>query len=116
MQGNDLARSLLISWPDLPVLYMSGYSRSAIVHAGRLDEGVNYLEKPFTPDSLAAKVREVLADTAEGGYSRCAHALCTEYGVARLSGNTPQPSPLHRLFEPPPTLSATACALRGGAS
>jgi PAS domain S-box-containing protein len=64
MQGNDLARSVLRFWPDLPVLYMSGYARDAIVHAGRLDEGVNYLEKPFTPDSLAAKVREVLADDA----------------------------------------------------
>ncbi len=64
MQGSDLARSLVKSWPDLPVIYMSGYTRDAIVHAGRLDEGVNYLEKPFTPDALAAKVREVLASKA----------------------------------------------------
>jgi PAS domain S-box-containing protein len=60
VQGNELARDLLESRPELPVLYMSGYTRDAIVHAGRLDEGVNYLAKPFTPASLAEKVREVL--------------------------------------------------------
>jgi CheY-like chemotaxis protein len=60
MQGTDLARDLLTSMPDLPVLYMSGYARDAIVHAGRLDQGVNFLEKPFTPDALATMVRTVL--------------------------------------------------------
>jgi DNA-binding response OmpR family regulator len=64
VQGNDLARCLLKSRPDLPVLYMSGYTRDAIVHAGRLDEGVNYLAKPFTPGALATAVREVLASDA----------------------------------------------------
>ena len=68
MQGNDLARSLLAPRPDLPVLYMSGYTRNAIVHAGRLDTGVNYLEKPFTPAALAAMVRQVL--DSEGGQNR----------------------------------------------
>jgi len=59
-QGNDLARDLLSLGPDLTVLYMSGYPRNAIVHAGRLDEGVNFLEKPFTPEALARMVRAVL--------------------------------------------------------
>jgi two-component system cell cycle sensor histidine kinase/response regulator CckA len=61
MQGTDLARDLLTSMPNLPVLYMSGYARDAIVHGGRLDEGVNFLEKPFTPDALAKMVRAVLS-------------------------------------------------------
>jgi hypothetical protein len=39
---------------------MSGHARDAIVHSGRLDEGVNFIGKPFTPESLATKVREVL--------------------------------------------------------
>jgi hypothetical protein len=39
---------------------MSGYTRNAIVHAGRLDDGVSFLEKPFTPDKLAVAVRCVL--------------------------------------------------------
>jgi PAS domain S-box-containing protein len=61
MQGNDLARLVLAARPGLPVLYMSGYTRDAIVHAGRLDEGVNFLEKPFTPRALADAIRAVLA-------------------------------------------------------
>jgi PAS domain S-box-containing protein len=60
VQGNELARDLLSHAPDLPVLYVSGYARDAIVHAGRLDAGVNFLEKPFTPETLATKVRLVL--------------------------------------------------------
>jgi PAS domain S-box-containing protein len=60
MQGNELAQAVGLLYPHLPVLYMSGYARDAIVHSGRLDEGVNYLEKPFTPDGLAHRVREVL--------------------------------------------------------
>ena len=60
MQGNDLARDLLATRPGLAVLYMSGYTRNAIVHAGRLDPGVDFLEKPFTPEALGNAVREVL--------------------------------------------------------
>jgi PAS domain S-box-containing protein len=60
MQGNELARVARLLRPDLAVLYMSGYARDTIVHDGRLDEGVNYLPKPFTPDGLARRVREVL--------------------------------------------------------
>ncbi len=60
MQGNDVAAAFTARIPDLPVLYVSGHARDAIVRAGRLDEGVNFLAKPFTPDSLAAKVRQVL--------------------------------------------------------
>ena len=67
LQGNDLVDMLQVSRPDLPVLYMSGYARNAIVHAGRLDEGVNFLEKPFTPDALARMVRTVLDGTRPSG-------------------------------------------------
>ena len=67
LQGNDLARRLQDSRPGLPVLYTSGFTRNAIVHAGRLDEGVNFLEKPFTPEALAGMVRQVLDQARPSG-------------------------------------------------
>ena len=48
---------------DFKVLYMSGYTDNAITHHGVLEEGMNYLQKPFTIDGLARKVREVLIKT-----------------------------------------------------
>jgi two-component system cell cycle sensor histidine kinase/response regulator CckA len=64
IQGNLLAERALALCPSLPVIYMSGYAHKAITHAGRLDEGVNFLGKPFTPETLAIKVREVLDASA----------------------------------------------------
>jgi hypothetical protein len=46
--------------PGVRVLYMTGYSRNAIVHQGKLDEGVDLLEKPVSQAKLALKVREIL--------------------------------------------------------
>ena len=60
LQGDDLARAVRAARPDLSILFMSGYPRNAVVHAGRLDEGVNFLEKPFTPEALVTTVRTVL--------------------------------------------------------
>jgi signal transduction histidine kinase/CheY-like chemotaxis protein len=60
MSGPELAGLLEKSSPLLKVLYMSGYTDEAIVHHGVLDEGVAFLEKPFTPGAFARKVREVL--------------------------------------------------------
>jgi two-component system cell cycle sensor histidine kinase/response regulator CckA len=64
MDGPDLASRLKQSQGDLRVLYVSGYTDKAIVHRGVLDEGTPFLQKPFTPEALARKVREVLDERA----------------------------------------------------
>lgn len=58
--GRDLARTVASTRPNLNVLFMTGYSRNAIVHSGRLDQGVQLIQKPFSQASLAAKIRSIL--------------------------------------------------------
>jgi two-component system, cell cycle sensor histidine kinase and response regulator CckA len=60
INGPELAKRVALHWPRIKVLYMSGYTTNAIVHHGVLNEGLFFLQKPFTPAALAAKVREVL--------------------------------------------------------
>jgi signal transduction histidine kinase/CheY-like chemotaxis protein len=60
VDGRELAERLGRERADVRVLYMSGYTDDAIVHHGVLDPGTQLLQKPFTPVSLAQKVREVL--------------------------------------------------------
>ena len=64
MSGNTLATKMLEKHPELKVLYMSGYTDDAIVHHGVLEPGTWFLQKPFTGDALARKVREVLDSAA----------------------------------------------------
>ncbi len=60
LRGVALASQLSDVRPDLRVLYISGYTQSAIVDDGVLREGVNFLAKPFRPDDLGRRAREVL--------------------------------------------------------
>ena len=60
LSGREVARQVIGCWPGIKVVYMSGYPTNAIVHDGELDGGTSFLSKPFTPESLAAKVRQVL--------------------------------------------------------
>jgi signal transduction histidine kinase len=60
MNGRQLADEMRERKSGLKVLFMTGYSRNAIVHQGRLDPGVALLQKPLTQAMLAAKIRDVL--------------------------------------------------------
>ena len=58
--GKELADLLATLYPGLKILYISGYTADVIAHHGVLDEGVNFLQKPFSIKGLADKIRMVL--------------------------------------------------------
>jgi signal transduction histidine kinase len=60
MNGREFANRALEMRPHLKVLFTTGYTRNAIVHDGRLDDGVSLVTKPFTFAAIASKVRTVL--------------------------------------------------------
>jgi PAS domain S-box-containing protein len=60
MNGRELARHLSALRPAMKCLYMSGYTTNVIAHHGVIDEGVSFIQKPFSVNQLAEKVREVL--------------------------------------------------------
>jgi response regulator RpfG family c-di-GMP phosphodiesterase len=60
MNGRDLANNLLSFYPNLKRLFMSGYTADVISHRGILGEGLYFIQKPFSMQDLAIKVREVL--------------------------------------------------------
>jgi PAS domain S-box-containing protein len=60
MNGRELAKRAVVLRPGLKVLYVTGYSRNAIVHQGRLDPGVELMQKPITQETLATRVRDLL--------------------------------------------------------
>jgi len=62
LRSPELARKAKERLPDVAVLFTSGYTENAIVHGGRLDRGVELIGKPYTKESLARKIRHVLAN------------------------------------------------------
>ena len=60
MNGTQVAAEAERLHPGIGVVYMSGYTENAVIHHGRLDEGVSLLQKPFRREELARKVREIL--------------------------------------------------------
>jgi two-component system cell cycle sensor histidine kinase/response regulator CckA len=67
MGGLELASRVLALRPGIRVLYMSGYTDEAVVRDGLVADDVDFLQKPFTLEELAAKIRSVL-DAARGGH------------------------------------------------
>jgi two-component system cell cycle sensor histidine kinase/response regulator CckA len=66
MEGPELCRLIHQSFPELPVLYMSGFARDALTNDGHLDESISMIEKPFTPAELLDKVARVLSGSGVG--------------------------------------------------
>jgi two-component system, cell cycle sensor histidine kinase and response regulator CckA len=60
MNGRELAGNLLSHYPDLKRLFMSGYTANVIAHHGVLDQGVHFIQKPFSKKDLGEKLREAL--------------------------------------------------------
>jgi two-component system cell cycle sensor histidine kinase/response regulator CckA len=61
MTGWDLCKQLLSLYPNLKRLFMSGYTADIIAHHGILEEGVCFIQKPFSLEDLSIKVREALS-------------------------------------------------------
>jgi signal transduction histidine kinase/CheY-like chemotaxis protein len=66
LSGQNLAGSLRRRRPGIKVLFMSGYNETRVLHHGALDEDAHFIEKPFSPEALACKVRAVLGPPAAG--------------------------------------------------
>ena len=61
LSGREMADGLKQRRPGIKVLFMSGYTDDTVVHQGALENGAEFIQKPFSPDQLAIKVREILA-------------------------------------------------------
>ncbi|WP_321495465.1 ATP-binding protein [uncultured Desulfobacter sp.] len=60
MTGRDLAENLILLYPWLKCMFMSGYTSNVIAHQGVLDEGVNFIQKPFSSRELATRISQAL--------------------------------------------------------
>ena len=67
LRARDMVERITSLRPEVCVLYMSGYSENAIVHHGRLDDGVELISKPFKREQLAHKVAQVLGSRSRSG-------------------------------------------------
>ena len=88
LRSPELARKAVERQPGIAVLFTSGYTENAIVHGGRLDEGVELLSKPYTREALARRVRHVLSGrvprTASSEAPAPAMPTSTRHGPLRV--------------------------------
>ena len=70
LRSPELARKAQERLPGIAVLFTSGYTENAIVHGGRLDDGIELLSKPYTREAMARKIRHVLQNQQQRGLAR----------------------------------------------
>jgi CheY-like chemotaxis protein len=70
LNGRELAERFRVLCPGTPVLFISGHAETTIAHQGVLEAGVEFLAKPFTPERLARRVREILDQPANSQGAR----------------------------------------------
>jgi PAS domain S-box-containing protein len=63
ISGRELASRIMVSRPGIRVLYMSGYTENVMTSGGMLEQGLAFLQKPFSPTTLIRKIREILTQT-----------------------------------------------------
>jgi two-component system, cell cycle sensor histidine kinase and response regulator CckA len=80
MSGKVMAEWLKATYPDLKILFTSGYTDDAIAHHGVLEKGVAFLSKPYTPATLARKVRAMLDNQTESTFLRKQDAVVNHPG------------------------------------
>jgi signal transduction histidine kinase/CheY-like chemotaxis protein len=90
LNTREFARLAKEALPDLKVLFTSGYTQNAIVHNGRLDDGVELLSKPYRKDELARKLRSVLADGGSGPKSDAAAIAPVQNATAVVNRGRPR--------------------------
>jgi two-component system, cell cycle sensor histidine kinase and response regulator CckA len=62
MTGREMTRQLMTLYPNLKCLYMSGYTSNVIAHQSVLEEGINFIQKPFSQHDMAVKLRTILEE------------------------------------------------------
>jgi FixJ family two-component response regulator len=87
MNGRDLARRLLSLCPGLKRLFISGYTADVIAHEGVLEDGVHFLQKPFSMKELATKVRGCWTRD-NTSWRRCSLPLRTAVAQEPLNGRS----------------------------
>ena len=65
LNGLELSREALRRRPDMKVLFTSGYAENALVHGGKLDDGIQLINKPYTKEALAQRIRRVLEQQSQ---------------------------------------------------
>jgi two-component system, cell cycle sensor histidine kinase and response regulator CckA len=68
--GRELARRIREQWSNLPVVFMTGYTDDIVSRRGLLDDGVPFLKKPLSPDTITQKMQEVMGAISEDVASR----------------------------------------------